>query len=249
MVVVQCIMPSTITLIGLFLTAMGILYGLKTTLFHKRTSSHAPLPPGPKPKLIVGNLADLPPSGGHDYQHWLKHKELYGPISSVTVFGQNLIIVNDAQIAHELMEKRATLYSSRPRMVFAGEMVGAEKLIAMLPYSNRLRAYRKNIHGAIGSKSTAAQFNVLQVVEVRRFLLRVLEKPADLIQHLRKEAGAIILKLTYGYNIEPHKEDPLVNLIEKALGHLTRAVSPGAWLVDIIPARMLRLNNPHHKAC
>lgn len=240
-------MPSTITFIGLFLTAVGILYGLKTTLFRKRIST--PLPPGPKPKPIVGNIADLPPPGGHDCHHWLKHKELYGPISSVTVFGQTLIIVNDAQIAHELMEKRAASYSSRPRMVFAGEMVGSDKLIAMLPYSNRLRAYRKKIHAAIGTKSTAAQYNHLQGVEVRRFLLRVLEKPTDLIQHIRKEAGAIILKLTYGYTIEPYSDDPLVDLIEKAFGHLTLAVSPGAWLVDIIPARMLRLNDPNHKAC
>lgn len=44
------------------------------------------LPPGPKSHPIVGNLKDFPPAdGAPEYQHWLKHKDLYGGISSVTV--------------------------------------------------------------------------------------------------------------------------------------------------------------------
>jgi hypothetical protein len=49
----------------------------------------------------------------------LKHRELYGPISSVTVLGQALVIVDDKDIAIELLEKRAKLFSGRARMKFA----------------------------------------------------------------------------------------------------------------------------------
>jgi len=121
-------------------------------------------------------------------------------------------------------------------MVFSSEMVGWEHVFAMLPYSDRLRAYRKNVHGVIGSKWVISQFDDLQDVEVRRFLLRVLDKPMDLLQHIRKNTGAIILKIAYGYTIEPHKEDPLIGLIEEALLQFSLATVPGAWLVDIIPA-------------
>ena len=38
----------------------------------------APLPPGPKPLPLVGNIADLPPAGVREWEHWRKHKELYG---------------------------------------------------------------------------------------------------------------------------------------------------------------------------
>ena len=47
-----------------------------------------------------------------------------GPISSLTAFGQHLIIVNEAHIAVELLEKRSAIYSDRPTLVFGGEMYG-----------------------------------------------------------------------------------------------------------------------------
>jgi hypothetical protein len=45
-----------------------------------------------------------------------------GSISSVTVMGQTLVILNDKQLAFELMEKRSSIHSSRPKQIFAGEM-------------------------------------------------------------------------------------------------------------------------------
>lgn len=40
-----------------------------------------------------------------------------GPISSVSVFGATFIIVNDKEIAIELLERRSLIYSSRPPFV------------------------------------------------------------------------------------------------------------------------------------
>lgn len=50
------------------------------------------------------------------------------------------------------------------------------------------------------------------------------------------EAGAVILKIAYGYTIEPHTRDPLVHIANLALEHFSIAGTPGTWLVDIIPA-------------
>lgn len=36
--------------------------------------------------------------------------------------GQTIVIINDAKIATELLNKRSANYSSRPRLVFASEM-------------------------------------------------------------------------------------------------------------------------------
>lgn len=64
----QALLNATLGLLALYITRAWV----------KRKRALGPLPPGPKPKLIVGNMADLPPAGVQDWMHWLKHKELYG---------------------------------------------------------------------------------------------------------------------------------------------------------------------------
>jgi hypothetical protein len=63
------------TLVGT-LVALAVVYLLKQLLLSKPPT--APLPPGPKPKPIVGNLGDLPPPGQQEWKHWLQFKKLYG---------------------------------------------------------------------------------------------------------------------------------------------------------------------------
>jgi hypothetical protein len=89
-----------------------------------RSKTHdLPLPPGPKGIPILGNVNDLPKPGGElECHHWLKHKDLYGPISSLTVLGQTFVIINNAQIALELLRDRSAIYSGRPHMTLVSEM-------------------------------------------------------------------------------------------------------------------------------
>ncbi|KAH8897936.1 cytochrome protein [Thozetella sp. PMI_491] len=226
-------MPSTFAILNV-VAGLILLYGVKVALTRKKHGG-VQLPPGPKPLPLVGNLRDLPPAGARDWEHWAKHKDLYGPISSVTVLGTTLIIINDADIALELMDKRGSKYSARPVMVFGMEMCGWSNALSSQQYTPRFRAYRSRIHKVIGTPSVLSRFYPLQEVEVHRFLLRVLENPAGLLQHIRSEAGAIILKITYGYNIEPHGADPLVDIADEALAQFSASTVPGAWLVDTIP--------------
>lgn len=143
------------------------------------------LPPGPKPLPIVGNIMDLPPKGVPEFQHWLKHKETHGLISSITVMGQILVIIHDRQAAHDLMEKKAIKTSARPRSEFASGLCGLGEFVTMQQYDDKFRLYRKLIHQELGTKAAASRFNDLQEVEVRRLLLRILDKPEDLIQHIK----------------------------------------------------------------
>ncbi|KAK8064424.1 cytochrome P450 [Apiospora phragmitis] len=108
-------------------------------------------------------------------------------------------------------------------------------MLALRPAGSAMRATRKFLHGAVGTKASLISYAELQETEVRRFLLRVLERPEALRDHIRTEAGAIILKVAYGYEIEPHKEDPLVRIADDAMDQFSKAMIPGAWLVDMVP--------------
>ena len=66
--------------------------------------------------------------------------------------------------------------------------VGWENSLAFNPYSNRFRAHRKHTAQILGSKVAVSRFNLLQEVEVGRFLLRTLKSPDDLLEHIRRSA-------------------------------------------------------------
>lgn len=103
--------------------------------------------------------------------------------------------------------------------------------------SSRWRAIRKNMHQVLGTKADIVRFYPLQEVEARRFVLRLIKEPKKLLKHIRKEAGAIILNISYGYNVEPEEADPLVDLADEALAQFSTAAQPGRWMVDILPFR------------
>ncbi|PWY84768.1 cytochrome P450 oxidoreductase OrdA-like protein [Aspergillus heteromorphus CBS 117.55] len=204
------------------------------TLLSGRKKNHPPLPPGPPRKPIIGNLWDLPTPDQQDWQHWLKHKELYGPISSLSVMGKTIIILNDARLAVDLMEKRSAINSSRPEQTFT-ELTGWDEILGCVKDPERHRQTRKQMHREIGSNNSVARFNQIQTAEAGRFLLRVLDAPDDLLHHIRKQAGAVILSIGYGYTVEPHGQDPLVELADRAMTEFSIALLPATWLVDFLP--------------
>ncbi|GAM34537.1 hypothetical protein TCE0_015r02182 [Talaromyces pinophilus] len=133
-----------------------------------RKNSGPPLPPGPKPLPIIGNVLDLPPKGVPEYQHWLTFKDKYGPLSSITILGQTLIIIQDSKIAHDLLEKNSQKASGRPYCCLR-----------------------------IGTRAVTERFRDIEDVESKRILLRTLAAPNDVFEHIKTEASAIILKLTH----------------------------------------------------
>ena len=163
----------------------------------------ASLPPGPKGLPIVGNILDMP-----SQKEWLtfaKWGEQYGELShspmiriidrvicckggicSVTLLGQTLIILNSAELAVEMLEKKSSIYSDRPILQMGGELVGWKNTLVLLPYGDRFRRFRRLFHRAIGSPATLKQFIPLEELETHNFLRRIMAKPADVATHIRR---------------------------------------------------------------
>lgn len=105
---------------------------------------------------------------------------------SISIFGQRMIIVNSAEVATELLEKKGSIYSDRPVMEMGGEMVGWKNTLVLVPYGDRFRSYRKLFHKLIGNPASMSQFHPTEEVETRKFLKHLLSTPQDLAKHVRK---------------------------------------------------------------
>ncbi|KAI0086252.1 cytochrome P450 [Irpex rosettiformis] len=193
----------------------------------------APYPPGPKGLPIVGNMFDMPPAyPWHTFTDWGK---TFGDIIYLNVLGQPTVILNSAKQATSLLDKKSSIYSDRPVLQMGGELVGWNNSLAMMHQGHRLREYRRYIHQSIGSKTSMEKHHGVIVEEDKKSLRRMLESNEDIAAEIRKTAGAIILRVTYGYT--PQEDaDPMVMLVEEALETFAQTTAPGAWLVDILPS-------------
>jgi hypothetical protein len=97
------------------------------------TSRSPPLPPGPNPLPLIGNVHQIPKERDWlTYAHWAKKygemvsSELrlkypssifVGDIVYIHDFGRPIIILNSFNAAHDLLEKRSDIYSGRPKLV------------------------------------------------------------------------------------------------------------------------------------
>ncbi|KAF5011718.1 hypothetical protein FDECE_2178 [Fusarium decemcellulare] len=194
------------------------------------------LPPGPRGLPLVGNILDLPPPGALEWTHWLKHKERYGAISSLTVLGQLFVILHEKQAVFDILETRALKSASRPNLVFAGDVVGYRHIMGMMPYHRKFRMHRKLTATQVSQKSVV-RFEPIQELEILRFLKRIFaECDSDNLQdHLNQISGSIMLRILYNYETDPNKNDPLVANSNQVMEDFSKATSPGAWLVDLIP--------------
>ncbi|EAT92552.1 hypothetical protein SNOG_01057 [Parastagonospora nodorum SN15] len=101
------------------------------------------LPPGPFPFPIVGNHYQI--SKDRPWLQWAEWAEYYNnPMTTIWVGREHRIIVQDAWVASDLLEKRADIFSSRPRFVVMGDLVDATTTNqTTLVYGDRWRIHRK----------------------------------------------------------------------------------------------------------
>lgn len=151
-----------------------------------RSAARRNLPPSPKPWPIIGNMMDLPPKDGPEWMHWLKHKDLYGPISSVTVMNTTLILIHSREAAHYILEKHSLQTSARPRMEFLHGLCDFGQLMSIQPYDACFRRRRKFSHQHLGTKVASARYNDIYDTESRWLLLQLLKNPQqDLMKLFR----------------------------------------------------------------
>ena len=100
-----------------------------------------------------------------------------------------MVILNSAQVAVELLDRKSSIYSDRPHMVMIGEMVGWTRIVSLHNYGPRFRETRRLLSQMLGSREKVGNLAPLLEAEEHRFLLRVMRDPANLVAQVRKYVG------------------------------------------------------------
>jgi hypothetical protein len=81
-------------------------------LRRQRARNTLPLPPGPKPLPLIGNLLNIPKE-----KDWLTYRawnDQYGDVVCIDALGQKIIVLGSATAVNDLLERRSAIYSDRP---------------------------------------------------------------------------------------------------------------------------------------
>ncbi|THU86529.1 cytochrome P450 [Dendrothele bispora CBS 962.96] len=190
------------------------------------------LPPGPKGLPLLGNLFQLPQFQWLRFTEW---KEEFGPIFSLNLAGQPVVVLNSHKVTADLLDRRSTIYSDRPRFIMAGEILTGRIFIAFSGYGELWRKLRKAAHEGMNVRASEA-YQPLQEMEAAVLVDNVLKDPEGWDDHLKRSAASTVLTAVYGVEPIKSKDDPLVVRINDLMHRLVRATLPGAFLVDIFPA-------------
>lgn len=118
---------------------------------HQLKRRNFSLPPGPPGLPVIGNASVL-----FTKFPWIQFTQWYrtyglltalfvspvllnqgiGPIVHINVAGKSLLILNTAEIAFDLLDRRGSNYTDRPRLIMAGELLAGGIHIGFVPHGS-----------------------------------------------------------------------------------------------------------------
>lgn len=191
---------------------------------------HPPLPPGPPADPIIGHLRHMPKANPGDVFHeWGKK---YGDVIYLNVLGKHTVILNSAEAAMDLLDKKSAIYSDRPPFPMF-ELMGWERSLALTGYGKIFQKHRRMLHHYFNENATPA-YEPIQTQEARLLLQNILSDDTNLNSFLKRLTASIITRVGYGHKITSD-DDPYVHITSSAQDTLGNSGSPGATPVDFLP--------------
>ncbi|KAG5649112.1 hypothetical protein H0H81_006181 [Sphagnurus paluster] len=164
-------------------------------------------------------------------------------IIHLDVLGRSIIVLDSEEATTELLEKRSSLYSGRPRMPMINELMGRSfdfgfmtygKMLVFLEILGLIIFTRRSMMHQQFHPNAATRFQPYELKACHGLLRRLLDDPTNLLEKLRHMAGETIMEIAYGLQIQ-EKDDPYIVAAERAGESISIAAVQGAFLVDVLP--------------
>ncbi|KAH8824090.1 cytochrome P450 [Flagelloscypha sp. PMI_526] len=195
----------------------------------KRRRRH--LPPGPRGWPIIGHLLYVPRTyTWHKFQDWSKR---YGDLCYVNLAGRNVLLLGSHKVASDLLNKRSSIYSGRPKHHVVSELLFGGLSFTLLPTNAFWKRARRASHEALKIQ-VAPQFRPLQLSEARLTVNYIMNSPDDVETHLVHSNVSFGLRSIFGIpalKVDDHRIEHIIELVDRA----SEAGVPGRFLVVSFP--------------
>ncbi|KAI5272579.1 cytochrome P450 [Aureobasidium subglaciale] len=221
-------LEGSILTLDLSLLLVGLLcLGLVTLLadYAYMLYMHRKLPPGPIPLPLIGNTHLLPENKPWIYFETLA-KQHDSPVITFWIGRNPTIWINDAWAASELLDKKAALYASRPRMLVFSELsgVGQYNLVNMY-YGDRWRVHRKLTHQGVGLQQVR-KYRGFQNSESQVMAYDILHDPERFVTHMERYATSVVSIIGFGRRVASIS-DPLITQVLAIMQRAAELNVPG----------------------
>ncbi|KAG8795511.1 hypothetical protein FRC12_013310 [Ceratobasidium sp. 428] len=231
-------MPNTVPYPSLLFVGLLILahYALRRLRF--RTTM--PFPPGPPSRPVIGQLLSMPQQSEHLVFTEIG-KQVGSDIISLSFFGTTVIVLNSAEAATEILDKRANIYSNRevPPMLASPLLMNLQDFFVFMNPTERWRRYRRLIHSRLNKQSIAA-FHAPQEHQAKLLLQRLLDSSPYLTNsdklddEFNRTIASTAFDLVYGYPLET-AQDPFLTDTKILMDNIMKAAMPSNFLVNAFP--------------
>jgi hypothetical protein len=109
-----------------------------------------------------------------------------GDLIQMTILGQPTIIINSPQLATDILSKKSAIYSSRPHLTMACDLVGWKDVLVLLKYTDKFKACRRMLHAVIGTRASVDKFRDTLEEESALMLRRLVDEPENFVGPVRK---------------------------------------------------------------
>ncbi|KIY70370.1 cytochrome P450 [Cylindrobasidium torrendii FP15055 ss-10] len=211
-----------------------------------------PLPPGPRKIPLFGNLFQVPPKQSYiKFHEWAVE---YGPIYHLRLGSEDIIVLNIAEAAEELLVKRSRIFSSRNPPHVAQEILSNGQRPVFMPYDKEWKTVRKSTASWLGP-AFSKKLRKLQALEsvvlvhdllqhghhsVDAQISQKRDKHGHILEDhwvgaIRRYASSVMMTIGFGTRIHILIGDPWMHAVYNLVDRFSVAAMPGTYLADVFP--------------
>ncbi|KAF2964689.1 hypothetical protein GQX73_g8870 [Xylaria multiplex] len=170
----------------------------------------------------------------HVIEKFAEWGEIHGPIYSLMLGSNPLVMVQSQEIAKELLDKRGLNYSSRPALYILSDLASRGLRQVAMKYNVTWRQIHRVNHKTL-NMTAARAYGPYQILESRQMLIDMLESPDQYEKHIQRYSNSVACQMVYGFRTTSWSDPKLQSVVSIFFEICDLAVSIPARLMDCYP--------------